>query len=309
MKIIQNVSASRLQKILNRSRELNTPYEMLLRRYAFDRFLKRMTVAGYERRLILKGALALNAYSETPTRPSKDIDFLGEGITALNVLPIMSEIAQAELAQDDGIIFDVASFRAEPIQAKKEESGVRVTGVAKMGNVKIPLKIEVSFGHVVTPEPNFIKIPTLLDDGEEIRISAYTRETILAEKFEAMVSLGFGNSRIKDFFDIRVLKRTQYLSGDIATAALKNTFKKRETEIPKEYPIAFSEEFIKTVGDAQWKGFISKLGIRDKSSFAEVVAEIAPMCMGFADMANDLRPVEDWHPDLGFDGSQNNFSL
>lgn len=301
MKKPQNVTASRQQLIMNQSRQMNVPYEMLLRRYAFDRFLKRLTMSEYERNLILKGALALNAYTETGSRPSKDIDFLGANLTAEKILPIISEIANVKLDQDDGIHFDVSTFKSEPIQTKHEEAGVRVTGIARMGNIRIPLKIEVSFGHIVTPEPNMVTIPALLEDGGPTTILAYTRETILAEKFEAMVKLGFGNTRIKDFYDIRLLMRTQNLDGEVAVAALRNTFTKRKTKLPTEPPIVFSEEFIKTSGEKQWKSFISKLGIQDKSSFSDVVNEIAPFCMGFVEMANDLRTVENWNAETGFE--------
>ncbi len=170
-----------------------------------------------------------------------------------------------------------------------------------MNNVRIPLKIEVSFGHIVTPEPNMVTIPALLVGDDDTKILAYTRETIFAEKFQAIVDLAFGNSRIKDFYDIRALKRTQPLDGEVTASALRNTFRKRETDIPTELPVGFSEEFINTTGEKQWRGFISKLGDQDKSKFAEVIAEIAPFCMAFADMANDIRPIEDWNPETGFE--------
>jgi hypothetical protein len=282
---------------------------MLLRRYAFDRFLHRMMVSQEQGKLVLKGAMALYAYSKELLRPSKDIDFLGNAITPENVLPIVTAIASTPPDEDDGIEFDINTFIAEPIQVKDEESGTRVTGIARMGNIRIPLKIEVSFGHLVTPEPNFVTIPTIIPDSKEIRVLAYTRETILAEKFQIINVLGMGNTRIKDFFDIRALLRTQFLDGEVVVAAFEATFGRRETEIPASPPLAFQEEFIRNSGTRAWVNFLKKSGIQEKSDFQSVIDEIGPFCMGFADMALGKREIEDWTPGEGFTARSKTYSM
>lgn len=299
-KALQNVTQSRLQLILNESKRMQIPYEMLLRRYAFDRFLTRMVASEEQGKLILKGAMALYAYSNELLRPSKDIDFLGDALTPERVLPTVISIATTQLAEDDGIEFDISTFAAEPIQVKDEESGTRVVGIARMGNVRIPLKIEVSFGHLVTPEPNFVTIPTIIPGEKEIKVLAYTRETILAEKFQTVVQRGMGNTRIKDFFDIRALMRGQFLDGEVVVAAFEATFGRRETEIPTTPPVAFSEEFNRTNGGRAWSNFLKKSGIQERSDFSQVVEEIAPFCMAFAEMSRGTRPIEDWSPGEGF---------
>lgn len=300
MKKLTNVRASRLALIHNESKRLQIPYEMLLRRYAFDRFLHRMMASQEQGKLVLKGAMALYAYSKELLRPSKDIDFLGNAIGPENVLPIVSAIASTAPDEDDGLEFDISTFVAEPIQVKDEESGTRVTGIARMGNIRIPLKIEVSFGHLVTPEPNFVTIPTIIPGEREIKVLAYTRETILAEKFQTVIVRGVGNTRIKDFFDIRALQRTQFLDGEVVVAAFEATFGRRETEIPSAPPPAFQDDYIRDSGTRAWTNFLKKSGIQDKSDFKSVVDEIEPFCMGFAEMALGVREIEDWTPGEGF---------
>jgi len=308
-KLGKNVAASRLALILNESKKLQIPYEMLLRRYAFDRFLHRMVASEEQGKLVLKGAMALYAYSKELIRPSKDIDFLGNAITPENVLPIVTAIANTPAGEDDGIEFDVSTFVAEPIQVQDEESGTRVTGIARMGNTRIPLKIEVSFGHLVTPEPNFVTIPTIIPGEREIKVLAYTRETIFAEKFQTVIVRGVGNTRIKDFFDLRALKRTQFLDGGVVVAAFEATFGRRETEIPSVSPPAFQDDFIRDYGTKAWSNFLRKSGIQEKSDFKSVVEEIEPFCMSFAEMALGMREIEDWTPGEGFTVRAKSFSM
>lgn len=309
MKKLTNVRASRLALIHNESKRLQIPHEMLLRRYAFDRFLHRMMASQEQGKLVLKGAMALYAYSKELLRPSKDIDFLGNAITPENVLPIVTAIASTPPDEDDGIEFDIDTFIAEPIQVKDEESGTRVTGIARMGNIRIPLKIEVSFGHLVTPEPNFVTIPTIIPGEREIKVLAYTRETILAEKFQTVIVRGVGNTRIKDFFDIRALQRTQFLDGEVVVAAFEATFGRRETTIPDAPPPAFQEDFIRDSGTRAWANFLKKSGIQEKTDFHSVIEEIEPFCMGFAEMARGVRNVEDWTPGEGFTARAKAFSM
>jgi hypothetical protein len=178
-----------------------------------------------------------------------------------------------------------------------------------MGNIRIPLKIEVSFGHLVTPEPNFVTIPTILPGEREIKVLAYTPETILAEKFQTVIVRGVGNTRIKDFFDIRALQRTQFLHGEIVVAAFEATFGRRETEIPTAPPPAFQEDFIRDSGSSAWTNFLRKSGIQEKSDFRNVIQEIEPFCMSFAEMARGLREVEDWTPGEGFIARAQTFNI
>lgn len=295
-----SVAQSRLQLILNKSKEMGVNHEMLMRRYVFDRFLKRVAVSPYNDAFVLKGAMALNAYLPDINRPTRDMDFHGMNAEQRNnALNIIKEIVSIDLGEEDGIEFIRDAFSVEPIQVKQEEKGVRITGLATMIRARIPLKIEISFGQVLTPDAQLVTLPTVLPDSSETRIRIYSRETILAEKFETVISRGVGNTRFKDFYDIRTLAQTQHLTGDIVAAAFRNTFKHRGTTIPREPPPAYQSEFIESIGEKSWKSLLKHNFLKEKTTFQSVVDEIKPFTLGFAQMALGLRPIEDWVPGEG----------
>jgi hypothetical protein len=129
---------------------------------------------------------------------------------------------------------------------------------AYLARAQIPVQVDVGFGDIITPAPTVEEYPTLLDFPAP-KVLTYSRETAVAEKLEAMISLGVINSRIKDFFDIRELALTFEFRGDVLTHAVAETSRLRRTEIPRETPIALTEEFIDQPGrQAQWKAFVRK---------------------------------------------------
>lgn len=292
---------SRQNLLLNESRRLKVMHDLILRRYAFERFLVRLGESKHRESFVLKGAMALIAVTGSFDRPTRDMDMLGLlALDAEEARVVLAEIAATTPSEDDGLRFDVESFTADIINAATEEPGTKVTGYAYLGSVRIPLKIEISHGHLVTPHPVDMEYPTVLGGTQSASILCYTKETMLAEKFEAVCSLGTHTSRFKDFYDIRELSRKLEFDGSVAAEAFRRTFAKRETAIPAADPVAFDVSF-REAGDRGWKGFLRKQGIRDEQSFADLVEEIRPFVMGIAAFARGDQP-QFWSPDEGWAG-------
>ena len=139
----------------------------------------------------------------------------------------------------------------------------------------IPLQIDIGFGDAVTPQPMCESFPTLLDMPAP-RIKTYPRETVVAEKYEAMVRLGIANSRMKDFYDVWILLREFDFRGSILCEAIQTTFGRRKTPLPKSTPLALSREFSQDpVKQGQWKAFSSRTQLKISTDELErVIGEI-----------------------------------
>ena len=148
------------------------------------------------------------------------------------------------------------------IREETDYGGLRIHPTAKLETAEIPVQVDVGFGDVVTPAPEDVDFPVLLDLPAP-RLRAYPKETVVAEKFEAMVSLELGNSRMKDFYDLWTLALLFPFEGDFLTAAIEATFARRSTPIPKGIPVALTEQFAEGTGkQAQWKAFCRRSVLR-----------------------------------------------
>jgi hypothetical protein len=225
-----NQVASVHQRLLNLAKSRGRPFNELLQFYAIERFLYRLAESPYRDRLVLKGALMLMVWETPTTRPTRDIDLLGRISNDLDsVRSIVAEICRAKV-DDDGLVFDPASATAEKITEDADYEGVRVKFHGQLGKARIAMQIDIGFSDVVTPEPVSINYPAMLGQGSA-KLLAYNRETTIAEKFEAMVSLGQINSRMKDFFDLWLLARTQDFKGAVVAEAISRTFAHRHTQV------------------------------------------------------------------------------
>ena len=170
--------------------------------------------------------------------------------------------------------FDSASIAIEEIREDARYGGLRVRLVARLGNARCTVQIDVGYGDAVTPGPEEAVYPTLLDDLPAPRLRVYPRATVVAEKLEAIVSLGMANSRMKDFFDLRVLAHEGMLDPHRLGDAIAATFQRRGTEIPAEVPLGLSDEFARDAAKrAQWQAFLGKNRL-DAPTLGEVIAEI-----------------------------------
>ena len=197
-----NLSASILSRLLNLAKQRGDDYSLLLNRFALERLLARVSTSLHADRFLLKGALLFALWYDTPHRPTRDADLLGFGPDdEANLIATFREVAAMELG--DGILFDPESVKADAIREDNTYGGTRITLVARIGSARCVLHIDVGFGDAVTPGPQTVAYPTLLDGFEAPTLRVYPVYTVIAEKYQAMVMLGQANSRIRTSSTLR----------------------------------------------------------------------------------------------------------
>ncbi len=258
-----NLTASVRQRLLNITRETGDDPNLVWTRYATERLLYRLSVSEYAGDFILKGAMLFLVWTGKSYRPTVDMDLLGRGEGSIERLAeVFQNICNNDVVPD-GLVFEADTVFVSPIREAQEYQGHRVTLTGFLGKARIPVQADVGFGDVVTPRAKKIRYPTLLD-FPALNIRAYPRETVVAEKFQAMVVLGIANSRMKDFFDLYVLARDFTFDGNTLVRATKATFKRRKTDIPIEPPLALTDEFgHDDVKSVQWNAFVRKSGLEE----------------------------------------------
>ncbi|VAW50303.1 FIG00645039: hypothetical protein with HTH-domain [hydrothermal vent metagenome] len=266
-------AASIRQKLRNLAREREEDFDYVLRQYVMQRLLYRLSLSEYSGQFLLKGALLFWVWNENFHRPTRDIDLLSFGD---NDVPHLESVFRQIVSQDedDGLAFDVDSVSGVEIKEDADYSGVRITGFANLKNARIPSQVDIGYGDAVVPAAEEVKLPVYLDLPAP-QLKAYPVYAVIAEKFQAMVMLGIANSRMKDFYDIRVIAHTMVLDGNILAQAMKATFETRKTAISTEPFILFSDEFKQDTGKSiQWNAFLNKNNITDEANFSDVVTEI-----------------------------------
>jgi len=267
-------------RLKNAAREQGRPFNDVLQRYGMERFLYRFSKTEHAEHFTLKGALLLQVHDMMLTRPTRDIDLLGTGDPDPDRLEEVIHDCCTVSVQDDGITFDLDSITSQSIRAEARYSGQRLSVMAYLRTARIPIQVDVGFGDVVVPQPSVVDYPAILD-FDPPRLRAYTFESAIAEKYEAMVDLGAFNSRMKDFYDIWWLSQNHPFEGAVLGQAILATFERRGTPVPERKPVALTSEFITRRTEAQWKAFYKKLYAqparsRDETlSLRSVVVEIA----------------------------------
>lgn len=270
----KNIVASVQARLVQRSRELGVEHQLTLARFGGERLLYRLSKSEFADRFILKGAALLLLWLGETIRPTKDVDLLGFGDTSADSLKRVFMSLGAVEAPEDGLTFLRDSVHVEAIREDDEYGGMRVKLMAMLGNVRIPLQVDVGAGDAVVPPPEVLDYPSLLD-LPRARIRAYRPETSIAEKTEAMVSRGVANSRMKDFFDIYGLAETRKFEGDTMRAALAATFARRGTAIPAERPLALTREFgADPQKVVQWTAFVRRTRRPELNDLSAIVGTL-----------------------------------
>ncbi len=269
----KGLAASIHARLLNRAKARGEDFNLILTRYALERFLYRLSQVPAREAYWLKGAMLFDLWFDMPHRPTRDADFLGFGLQDTEALTsTIREICV--VAVDDGITFDPDSISIEEIREEARYGGLRVRLLGWLGNARCTVQLDVGYGDAVTPGPEEAVYPTLLDDQPAPRLRVYPRESVVAEKLEAIVSLGMANSRLKDFFDLRALANEGVLDVELLGEAIAATFQRRGTDVPMEMPLGLSDEFAHDVTKrAQWKAFLGKNRL-DAPALEEVVEEV-----------------------------------
>lgn len=256
---VRNMDASVKARLKNIAKEYKKTFNLILQLYMQERLLYRLSVSEHKDNFILKGGLFLFSMTGFTGRPTRDIDFLAYQIPndMENIKEIFKNICKIEY--NDGVVFDYDSVLVEEIRKEAEYKGARVKLTGYLGKAKETLWVDIGFNDIVVPEVVTANYPVLLD-MDYPKIKMYSFESVVAEKFEAIVSLGELNSRMKDFYDIFILLSEKKFNRDILQNAIVETFKRRGTDILK-FDQVFNKEFIEDNNRInQWKLFLKKIG-------------------------------------------------
>jgi predicted nucleotidyltransferase component of viral defense system len=272
-KEIKNIGASVRARLLNLSKANGQSFDLVLTRFALERLLFRLSQSPHADRFVLKGAMLMMSWFDDPHRGTRDLDLLGFGDPSeAAMLATFGDI----LAQDteDGVVFDPDTLRVDRIREELDYGGLRLRAIASVGGARINLTIDIGFGDALEPGAEVVDYPVMLDLPAP-RLRAYARETVIAEKFQAMVALGRANSRMKDFYDIWILSRSFAFDDDRLARAIAATFARRGTAIPSGLPDALTPEFAADEQkQSQWNAFIGDVAL-DPGTLGGVIDDLS----------------------------------
>jgi len=302
----KNVGESALARLKALSKETGIAMPAILRRYAQERLLYRLSVSPEAGNFCVKGGVLLSAYYKGRLlRPSDDIDFNGfltDG-TIEKVGDVLRQVV-ANCSFDDGLEIDLSTMRIKAVREGRIPGG-KISLVAKIGTARVELSVDVGFGNKITPEVKTLVMPTMLGNMVPApTVLAYPIETVVAEKAAIIEEHGMINTRLKDYFDLLMISKTQEFSGVLLSQAVRNTFDFRETPVPSLEMDGLSAEFVEDHNVA-WNAFLKKIDYREPLPFAEVVNEIRafvePVVKATAvrdEFTMDWKPGEGWAPAL-----------
>jgi len=289
---LKNVAASVRQRLLNRAKETNRPFDELLQYFAMERFLYRLSRSEHRDKFVLKGALMFVVWEGPRSRATRDIDLAGKTDNSIeNLVAIVKQVCQTE-AEPDGMEFRVESVEGERIKEDADYGGVRVRFIGYLEKARAAMQIDVGFGDTITPEPVAIDYPVILDMPAP-RLKGYPRETVVAEKFHAMVFLGMINTRMKDFHDVWLLAHQFDFNGAVLGEALKGTFAHRKTELTVK-PVVFTEAFWSDAQkNVQWRAFLDKGRITNlPRDLKEVVSTVKDLLLPVVEACLVSKPLK-----------------
>jgi len=276
----KDIGASVRARLLALAREKKQAFDLLLTRYAIERLLYRLSLSPYRDRFVLKGAMLMTTWFDDPHRPTRDVDFMAYGDAGPE--PMLATFrAICEVVVEDGVTFDARALRVDSIRRDVAYGGLRLRAVALLAGARIAVTVDIGFGDATEPGLEEIDVPVLLDLPRP-RLRVYARETVIAEKFQAMVALGLANTRLKDFYDIWLLSQSHRFDEDRLSRAIHATFERRGTVVPVDVPEALTAALAEyPAKQAQWAAFIRDLGI-EVPALGRVVADLAAFLMPHA---------------------------
>lgn len=273
----KNIAASVRDRLYNVAQREKRDFNLILTAFATERLLYRLGRSEYANSFVLKGARLFALWAHKPHRPTRDLDLLGFGDASPEALRRAFESICRAQVEPDGLTFDDKTMAIEEIRLEQEYNGQRIKLTARLAQARIPLQIDVGFGDVVTPEAQILEYTPLLDSLPTPRIRAYPRETVIAEKLQAIVALGTLNTRMKDFYDISALANDFDFDGQTLCKAIRATFHRRKTPVPSELPTCLQDSFAKDEDRKRlWNGFLKRSAIKESagSDFASVLAKV-----------------------------------
>lgn len=269
-KEIKNYGKSVRTRLLTVSKENGIPYMTVLVRYFQERLLYRVSQSEFKENFYLKGGALLYAFNQEKARPTKDIDFLGTHISNDRdyIKAVFTKIAEVP-CDVDGVSYDVDTIEVIDITQEKKYHGARLTMLAHLDTVLQQISMDIGFGDIVTPGPQDLSYPLLLENLPGVNLLAYSLETVVAEKFEAMISLSVNNSRMKDFYDLYKILNDGNWDSEVLGEAVRNTFANRKTLYIENHPLFDDEFYSDTSRIARWNGFLKSIKSKEQIPFAE----------------------------------------
>lgn len=268
-----NRAASVRARLLTRARADKVEFNLILTRYSLERLLYRLGVSPWADQFLLKGALLFDLWFDQPHRPTRDIDLSGFGPSELGHL---TEVFREVCVQpsDDGMHFDPSSVQAARIRKEANYDGVRVTLLGTLDGARCSVQIDIGYGDAVMPPAELVQFPALLPNMARPSLRAYPVCTVIAEKYEAIVSLGMANTRLKDYFDLWFLATYAEIDEAVLPQAIQATFARRRTDVPTVTPLGLSDAFAASpIKQQQWQAFLSKSKLI-APRLTEVIAEL-----------------------------------
>lgn len=301
----KNAAASIRARLLTLAQRRGEDFQRILGKYAIERFLHRLGKSRYRDSFVLKGATLFTLWTGNMHRPTRDLDLLGRGSSAIGEVEETIR-AICAMEEDDGILFNVQSVHGVRIKEDDEYEGVRVTFQGVLAGARIPMQIDIGFGDAVYPGPEFASFPVLLSMEPPV-IRAYPREATIAEKFNAMVVLDIRNSRMKDFYDIWFMATTWEFEMQTLRTAILASFDRRGVIIPEGTPFALTAEFLSDPQKKlQWTAFASRLNPDSRvPSFNEVGSLLRAFLLPCIFVASTARTTNmQWTPNLGWNNNR-----
>ena len=256
----KDMAASVRQRLLDLTRQEGRVFDVVLVTYGLERLLYRLSVSPHRNNFVLKGGMLVSLWTEDENRVTRDVDFLGRGeATEEHIKKVFAEVLS--IGSDDGLVFDVDALTAKPINEEQEYDGVRLKTVALLGKTRIPITVDIGFGDALTEPGQAIDYPSLLE-MPLANVRAYPPETVVAEKFQAIVNLGLANSRMKDYYDLWAIGNTQDIEPRALDAAIRANFQRRNTDVPVEAPTGLIRIFYDdTLKTAQWTAYSESIDL------------------------------------------------
>ena len=271
---MKNPAASVHARLAQRRTQTGEDYNVLLVRFTLERLLYRLSCSSHREQFILKGAMLFALWEPELHRVTRDLDLLGFGHPAPERLAdIFRELCNLEV-EADGVVFDPRSVVCEDIRAQDEYAGIRVKLRAMVGKAVVPLQVDVGFGDALPVAPEEITFPVMLGMAAP-KLRAYSRETVVAEKLEAIVKLGMLNSRFKDYFDLHYLAQKFPFEGALLVKSIAGTFARRGTAFPAGLPAGLTPMFGTDPAKIRgWEAFWRKTGPKAAAPTLEAVIKL-----------------------------------
>lgn len=297
----KNIPASVRARLLKLSRDRQEDYNLTLTRYVSERFLYRLGMSPCRQDYVLKGAMLLTvSLDQLRYRPTRDIDMLRTGNQDEASIRADIETICSIDGGSDGLLFNTSHATVEERRENKRYQGMRIRMPVHLGNARIRLQIDLGFGDAVYPPPQSIKLKALLNQSEP-QVLAYPLEAVVAEKFEAIISIGMITSRMKDFFDVYVLATTRNFARATMLRSIEATFQRRNTQLPTVLPTVLGEEPLQDPNkQTQWRAFARRIE-RDPAQLSlAVVLERVRSFLRIAWDEDFAASVSQWTPEAGW---------